>query len=108
MENELTLEKLLTFLNIKYRDYLNETLTLNSKIRCDLKFCIDGDDAKELLDDLEKTFKVNFGDNFFEQYFLTEIEISKNFLWFGLKKRRKIKNELSIIELFNYMKMSKR
>jgi len=64
---------------------------------------IDGDDAVELLNSLEKEFNVNFKEFDFNKYFLEEIEISKGLSWFGLIKIRKVQAKITVQELFQYM-----
>ena len=105
---ELTLNNLLSFFEFYCDDLEKDKPNVNSNIRNDFFNTIDGDDAIEMLILLDRTFNVDFCAFEFTTYFLEEIEISKNILCFGIIKPRKIKDELTIQMLYDYMILHKR
>ncbi|WP_144284007.1 DUF1493 family protein [Chryseobacterium echinoideorum] len=99
---ELTIENLISFIKKeRYED--NEILPQNTLLT-DLG--IDGDDAVELLMNLQKNFNVSFESFNFNKYFYREgfslFSFSTIFKTL-LGKPREIKPELTIQELYDYM-----
>ncbi|WP_303850049.1 DUF1493 family protein [Apibacter mensalis] len=73
-----------------------------------LRTYIDGDDVIYLLEELMNKFNVTFENFDFTRYYHEESEIIKVINWFGIKKMRKIEHELTMGELFEYMKNNKK
>lgn len=73
-----------------------------------LRTYIDGDDVFYLLEDLESVFGISFENFEARKYFHDEGEILSSINWLGFKKKRKIENELTIGELYEYMKNNKK
>jgi hypothetical protein len=96
---DLTLNNLLSFLQTEFPSSA-ERFTPSTVLR---ERSIDGDDAVELLLLLEKHFLISFEHFYFQDYFLEEIEISRSLVWFGLKRVREIKTELTVLQLFEFM-----
>ena len=94
----VTIEQLLSFLQATYPNC--QRFTPHTKLRDQ---SIDGDDAVELLELLDRHFGVSFADFAFHQYFLEEIEILRSLSWFGLKGTRAIESEITVLRLFEYM-----
>ncbi len=100
---ELTLENLILFFEKEYPYDLNFSPELI------FREIDDGISAVDLLDNLAKEFNVSFENFDFHQYFLDEAELN-TLTWkhlFGLKKQRKIKEELTIQMLYEYMDRNK-
>ena len=96
---EVTVEQLLSFLQATYPNV--EPFTPHTELRDQ---SIDGDDAVELLELLERHFGVSFDCFPFRQYFLEEIEILRSLAWFGLKRVKAIEAEITVLLLWEYMR----
>lgn len=99
---KLTLENLIYF--IKKERYVDNMILPQNTLLTDLG--IDGDDAVELVDHLQKRFNVSFENFEFDKYFSGEnhnLFNLSNIVDVLLKKTRKIKEELTIQDLYNYM-----
>ena len=103
MKQQMMIKENLTKENLIF--YIENYLNVSNKINfeTELRSEFDGDDAIELLSNLSSFFGIDFSRFNFMDYFLSEIEISKSISWFGLKKIRKIKKELTVGDLYDYM-----
>ncbi|WP_144284008.1 DUF1493 family protein [Chryseobacterium echinoideorum] len=101
---ELTIENLISFIkeDIKEDGEILPTNTITGD------FGINGIEAFDLLEHLEKEFEMSFEDFDFRKYFLEENEIIKSISWLGLRKPRKIERELTIQKLYEYMLQHKK
>lgn len=104
---ELTINNLISFI----KDDIQEEIFLseNTKIREELR--IDGVVAEDFLIELENRFNVSFKKFNFLNFFYSEAEINPFVpFWKLFRKRRirKIEKELTIQDLFNFMKNNKK
>lgn len=98
---ELTLDNLIFFCN-EYEYNISKIKVCDSTLVIDI--ANEGDEVYMLLDSLAIEFNVSFKNFDFKKYFLEEGELFNGCLTFGFVKTRKIEHELTIGELYDYMK----
>lgn len=103
---KLTLSNIVLF----FRDYFNVCVQPNTEIRnISNELIIDGEEIFYLFKALEKEFNVSFINFDFKKYFLEEKELNTGgWIWCKQPRQRKIEHELTIGELYEYMKNNKK
>lgn len=100
---ELTIDNLISIITEKL-GFKDIEITKDTYLRT----YIDGDDVIYLLEKLIDKFHVIFENFEFKKYYHDEGEVMEVINWFGLKKMRKIEHELTIGELYDYMKKNRK
>lgn len=98
----ITLSNLVLFLS----NYFDTHVEPDTEIRnISDELIIDGEEIFYLFKAIEKEFKVSFVEFDFKQFFLEEHELTTGgILFWKQPEQRKIKRELTIRELYEYMK----